>query len=139
MYFNKSTGKISYLHTRLDVLSGKLCKRKKRLSNKKKKKARHLDPSVLHSRHISRLYVSTLRRYFACKPTCLLFAAFLSELWFPLAPSMLLKTLMKSFFETDDSSLARCLSDFAPFFTFSSTFFWCVLTALNNCTTPLGW
>lgn len=46
---------------------------------------------------------------------------------------------MKSFFETEDSSLARCLSDLAPFFTFSSTFFWCVLTALNNCTTPLGW
>lgn len=102
----------------------------------------HLGHRFMKSRHINR--VITLRRYLVSiffsqvKLTCLLFVAFPAGFLPPLAPSMFLKTSMKSLFETEDISFARFLSEPPALFTSSSIFFWCVLTALNNCTTPLG-
>lgn len=54
-----------------------------------------------------------------------------------LPPSVPRSTLMKSFLETEERSLAFLLSEPPASFTFSSTVFWCFLTALNSCTTPL--
>lgn len=102
----------------------------------------HLGQTFMKSRHINRVII--LRGYLVSvffsqmKPTCLLLVAFPAGFLAPLAPSMFLRTSMKSLLETEDISLARFLSELPAFFTSSSIFFWCVLTALNNCTTPLG-
>lgn len=56
----------------------------------------------------------------------------------PASPSVLLSTWMKSLFETDDRSLAFFLSEPPASFTFLSMVFWCFLTALKSCTTPLN-
>lgn len=69
--------------------------------------------------------------------TCLAFEFFPVELVAFVLPSIPLRTLMKSFLETVDISLARFLMEPPASLTFSSTFFWCFCTALNNCTTPL--
>lgn len=71
-------------------------------------------------------------------PTCLLFKDFLVAFCSTSVPSIPLRTLIKSLFETEDISLARFLSELPASFIFSSTFLWCFRTALNNWTTPLG-
>lgn len=70
-------------------------------------------------------------------PTWLLFKGFLATLRSFSVPSIPLRTSMKSLLETDEINFARFLSELPASFTFSSTFFWCFRTALNNWTTPL--
>jgi hypothetical protein len=86
------------------------------------------------------LRVLTVRRSnsLPCRgfPTCLALGLFPAGL-FLLVPSIPRRTLMKSFLETVDISLARLRTEPPASLTFSPTFLWCFWTALKSCTTPL--
>lgn len=62
------------------------------------------------------------------------FSFFVVDAWATSAPR---STSMKSFLDTVDRTLDFFLSEPPTSFIFSSTFFWCFFSALNNCTTPL--